>query len=196
VRVRLTLLSIAGISLLVAGAACSSSSAIPAGLGDEGNVHPAPPGGAGGDDGADTGTTADGAVCPSLENDGAIVTVENVGETIPAAIGGTIATGTYSLTAENYYTGVGGTAGPTGATVQETLSITDTSLVFSLATGDLEAGTLGDSAISSGAYTASGMTLTFEEDCPLATNTALGYSVDGNTLHILIGQIESIFTAQ
>jgi hypothetical protein len=169
---------------------------MPAFLGDEGNTHPPPSGATGGDDGADTGTAADGGACPSIENEAAIVTVENVAESVPAAIGGTIATATYLLTSENYYTGVGGNAGPTGAIVEQTLSITDTTLVFSLATGDLEAGTLGDSAVTSGGYTASGMTLTFEEDCPLAETTTLSYSVDGNTLHIFSGQIESIYTSQ
>jgi len=189
-------LSIAAITLAAVGSACSSSSTMPGYLGDEGNAHPPPSGGAGGDDTADTGTTADGAACPTLENEGSLITVENVGETVPASIGGTIATGTYLLTAENYYTGIGGNAGPTGAIVEETLSITDTTMVFSLATGDLEAGTIGDSAITSGGYTASGMTLTFEEDCPLAATTTLGYSVDGNTLHIFSGQFETIYTQQ
>ncbi len=154
-------------------------------LGDDGITHPPPAGGSGGDDSADTGTTADGAACPSLENEGALVTVENVGETVPATIGGTIATGTYTLTAENYYTGVGGNAGPTGSIVEETLSITDATLVFSLATGDLEGGTLGDSAITSGTYTTSGMNILFNEDCPLVLSVdprVLGHPA--TTLHI------------
>jgi hypothetical protein len=191
-RARFVPLLVAAISLAALGAACSSSTAPPF-LGDEGNVHPPPATAIGGDDGD---TSTDGAVCAVLDNEGAIITVENVGESLPAAIGGTIAEATYLLTAENYYTGVGGTAGPTGATVQQTLSLTDTTLVFSLATGNLEAGTLGDSSTTSGSYMASGMTLAFEEDCPLAMTTTLGYSVDGNTLHIFSGQIESIYTAQ
>jgi hypothetical protein len=197
VRARLILLSVAAISLTAAGAACSSSSPNPAFLGDEGNSHPPPPGGAGGDDGAgDTGLTADGAACPSVENEGSTITVENVGDTVPAAIGGTITTGNYLLTAQNYYTGIGGNAGPTGELVQEEVSITDTSMVFSLATGDLEAGIIDDSTINSGAYVAAGTSLTYEQDCPLAMTTTLSYSIDGNTLHIFSGQIESIYTAQ
>jgi hypothetical protein len=196
VRARFLLISIAAVSLAAAGAACSSSSGIPGALGDEGNTPPPPPGATGGDDSADTGTTADGAACPSLENEGAIVTVENVGESVPAAIGGTITDATYTLTSENYYTGLGGNAGPTGAIVEETLSITDSTLVFSLANGDLEAGTLDDSSITSGAYTATGMTLTFAQDCPIATTTTFTYSVDGNTLHLFSGQVESIYTSQ
>jgi hypothetical protein len=196
VRAQLIAASFAAFSFAWGVAACSNSSAMPPYLGSESNAPPPPGSGNGGDDGADTGTTADGAACPALENEGATVTVENVGETVPASIGGIITTGTYALTGENYYTGLGGNAGPTGAIVEETLSITDTTLVFSLATGDLEGGTVGDSAISSGTYTTSGMGLTFNEDCPLTTVSTFTYSVDGNTLHIFNGQYETIYTSQ
>ncbi len=61
-----------------------------------------------------------GMACATHENDAAPVAMEMVAQTMPAAVGGPIARGTYELTAVKRYTGPGGMEGVTGSMFTET----------------------------------------------------------------------------
>ncbi|HEY8073756.1 MAG TPA: hypothetical protein VIF62_06600 [Labilithrix sp.] len=113
---------LAGISAVVI-AACSSSSSN--GGSSSGGVD------AGGDDaatdaGGDDATPGDGSggmdagPCGIGANLGAKIDVQQTATDPPAAMGGTIADGTYVLTSATLYTGAGGATGSLGLTLAQT----------------------------------------------------------------------------
>jgi hypothetical protein len=188
------LLFFSGALLMLAG--CSAKhDPMPAALDDPSGPPPRPPlgrgGGGGGGDGGLTGN--DGGACNAQPNGASPVNENDVGEALPPAIGGTITTGTYWLTAVNYYTGVGGNSGPTGRQFQETINYAATTFDDVLAEGALDGG-LGVEARTSGAWSTAGAQLSLAPTCPPAASVTYSYSVTGTTLHVLVGQDEYIYT--
>jgi hypothetical protein len=160
---------------------------------------PPPPIGHGGP-GADASRdgTLDGTACPTTIPNGApVVTQVFVGEPEPLPIGGSIVQGTYFLTAANVYTGVGGNAGPTGFTFQETLSFNTANATFE----DVEVQTAADggaatSHASTGSFTTLGTSLDFQVICPAASTVTSSFSVINSTVHTFQGSSELVYTLQ
>jgi hypothetical protein len=61
--------------------------------------------------------------CNALVNSAPLVDPVYVATAVPVASGGSILDGTYYLTANRVYTGIGGTTGPTGGQVKNTYSL-------------------------------------------------------------------------
>jgi hypothetical protein len=134
---------VSGLSCLLA--ACSSSSSS-SGTTDAAVSDGGEPDGSGvaPSDAADA-TSQDGpAACNSLMNVGQPVTVMEVAQDPPAARGGTVSDGVYTLTSETIYTGTGGptatmgtqtiTIQITGGTIQVVKDFDPTTSTYSLAT--------------------------------------------------------------
>ncbi len=182
----------------VAVAGCSQKSpALPAQLEDsDSGIKPGGGGGTGGGGGItyDGGVSPDGG-CLTVDNNASLVSEEDVADTLPTAIGGTLATGTYFLTAVNTYTGRNGNSGPTGNQYQETEFFDVATYTDARAVGNAEAG-VGDTTYASGVYSTSGNVLSIEASCPSPGGIQKTFSVNGNTLHVFVGQTEYIYTQQ
>jgi len=126
------------------------------------------------DAGAD-GAPADGAqACNALANIAPMVAISYVASAPPAAQGGTIADGTYTMTAATIYTGVGGPSGPagdgqvtiqiTGSTIQVVTSGAApnhlTTTLMTSNTSFTRTDTCPDTMMQSGSYTATPTTFT------------------------------------
>jgi hypothetical protein len=115
------------------------------------------------------------ASCGDLANDAPTITVRQEATDPPVLAGGTIADGTYFLTAAVIYTGADGPSGPTGtaqttvhiigSTVQQTNAGTGTE-TYTLATG--------------------GSTLTATETCPTPGVTQATYTATATTLTVAV----------
>lgn len=114
------------------------------------------------DGGTDSGSTAPS--CQGVPREGTSVGETAIAAAPPAAAGGNIAAGKYHLTLWESYTGVGGTAGPTGETRKATLVVTGTMLQFAVT--DVEQAV--DLPIWAEQSQTQGSTLTSDEICPLA----------------------------
>jgi hypothetical protein len=175
--------------------ACQQPEPHPSVLNDPGG-GPSPRGGGPGGDAAADSASADGGSCPaSLQNNAPVVVRGQVDTAVPAPLAGTIGTGTYYLTADNVYTGAGGTTGSTGQETQETLFLDVSSYQAVEASGTTDAG-LGNSASSSGAYATSGPNLSLTATCPPGAGLSGSYTVSGSVLHFYVGSEEFVFTLQ
>lgn len=97
-------------------AACSSSSGGGGGTDASTDTATDAPAEAAHEAGPEAGPEAGG--CSSLGNTAPVVAEQNVASAPPTPAGGTIADGTYFLTAAKVFTGAGGATGPTGVTYQ------------------------------------------------------------------------------
>ena len=133
----------------------------------------------------DTGDAASSAndaaeTCNTLVNSASSVSIEQVASDPPAPQGGTIANGTYTLTAAVIYTGPQGPTGASGTT-QTTLQVTG---------GTIQVVSDGDPATRTVTFTTSGTSLDSVDTCPdtdtrpgtyTATPTTLVVELDGGT---------------
>ena len=127
-------------------------------------------------------------------NNATPINVQQVGEALPAPIGGAIVAGTYYLTAVNIYTGLGGTSGPTGEVVQETLSF-GVGIIQDISAIGADAG-VGAATGYSANYTTTGSSITVSYTCPVAAPATATYSAIGSTFHLFVGTTENIYTFQ
>jgi hypothetical protein len=189
----------AGVALAMVAAivACQKSEDMPPALGDEGTTIIPPPGGGGGGDSGDSATTGDGAMCGTLANNATPVDERYVGDTLPLPLGGTIANGTYFLTAVNVYTGIGGNVGLTGRILTETTTFdTSTSTRTDVIQIDFSDGGIGTPITSSGAFATNATTFTYTATCGASAGSTFSYSVLGSTLHLYSAPNEIVFTLQ
>jgi len=68
------------------------------------------------------------AACNALPNDAPVLSLSLVAKDPPAMTGGTIADGTYRMTAAEIDTGAGGPSGPSGETTQVTIAVSGTTV--------------------------------------------------------------------
>lgn len=138
---------------------------------------------------ADSGTQHDSsttvpdsghAACSSIQNVAANVTANQVDESIPTAVGGSLVDGTYVLTATTYYTGAGGATGPTGKAQALTMKI---------AAGTFEQVVSDDgvpSTPTSGTITISGTGWTHANTCPFAISLPFTYDASPAALKLYL----------
>lgn len=133
---------------------------------------------------ADTVVKADSpAGCNTLDNVGDTVTTTRVAEALPTLTGGTLAEGTYVVTAVTEYTGTGGASGTVaGDTMKQTMR---------LAAGKFEIVRMqktNPEKRSAGDYKTSGTTFTMTGTCPSASgDVPVNYEATGTTLKISLG---------
>jgi hypothetical protein len=163
-------LSVLPIVLLLASIpACSSSSS----SASEDAGHPDAPVTSDGGARPDTGTDAEVA-CNTLANSASVVPVDQIAQDPPTPQGGTIASGTYTMTAVAIYTGAGGPTGQTG-TSQTTIQITgDTIQVVSAS----------DPATRTVTIAPSGTSFTATDTCPDTTASQGSYTATASSFVI------------
>ncbi len=143
---------------------------------------------------ADTGTTdtATGdssspdtaGACNAIDNVADVVTTTRVAEAYPKLAGGTIADGTYVVTAVTEYTGAGGATGPrAGDTMKQTLR---------LAGGKFEIARIQDGGAekrSAGTFTTAGSTFTMTGTCPTTGALPIEFEATGTTVKLGLGSV-------
>lgn len=133
---------------------------------------------------ADTVVKADSpAGCNMVDNVADVVTTTRVAEALPTLPGGTVADGTYVVTAVTEYTGTGGATGPVaGDTMKQTMR---------LAAGKFEIVRVqktNPEKRSAGDFKTSGTTFTMTGACPTASgDVPVNYEATGTTLKISLG---------
>lgn len=199
----------AWLGVLVLGVVgCGSSGETPVGADDSGVVDAVadgPSDSAVADSGADavasdTGVadtrTSDGSAgdtagaCNALANVAEVVTTQQVAEALPSLKGGSVAEGTYVVTAVTAYTGPGGATGPkTGTTMQQTMRLAAGAFdIVRIQNG-------GTEKRSSGAYSTSGTAFTLGGTCPTTSSVPVEYDATPTTLRISLGStIKEILT--
>jgi hypothetical protein len=130
-------------------------------------------GGAGGSSGADGGSDATTA-CNTLVDTAPMVTTENVGSPPPVLTGGTIADGTYFLTALTVYTGDGGAAGPGGSN-STTIEVDGTTIQIAM---------MGANGTATEMVTTSGSSFTDTRTCPAPATRMGAYSATATTFTV------------
>ena len=140
---------------------------------------------------SDEGDAEDAEACNEFANDGPIIMFTAVPALPPNPLGGTIADGTYELTAVNAYTG------PGGSTVVP-LDALSAVLVFA---GDTmqAAMRIGEESLRTTAtFSTDGTTLFTSYSCPQAEMDTDGFSADSQTLEIYNptsnGTVEEIYS--
>jgi hypothetical protein len=131
------------------------------------------------DSGRDTGSTE----CNALSNIGTVVPVMNVATAPATGSGGVIASGTYVLTAASIYTGPGGSEGPSGATLADTLVVADGGdyeRVFAVVNGPAPDGTYRQN----GRFVTDGASIEVTQTCPPGRQPFTSYDSDGTTVRI------------
>lgn len=145
--------------------------------------------GSGGDGGSNGGggtVDADsGSVCNTLVNDGAFREQNLVVGAPPDGTGGTIADGTYELTAVDLYSpgGAGVAPGPTGVTYQGVLRLTNGKLERVTKRQANQTATPVETR-SFGDLVAGAQSFTVSQTCPTVLTDQYSYSVATNTLNI------------
>lgn len=130
------------------------------------------------DGGADSST--DAGACTALANQGGVVDLTAVADTLPAGTGGTIEDGTYVLTDAKIYVGNTGQPGLTNATYQITLTLSgsnfERALVYKNASG------VTTEQKSKGTFVSSGVTGSFNLTCPSALQESVAITVASTTI--------------
>lgn len=167
------------VSLEDAGAGADSSSATDAGTGTD--APSADETGTGGKDAAPGDTSTDApVVCNTLVAAGGQAPLAVVAEDAPTPTGGTLADGTYALTAAKVYAGPGAPATVIGSAAV-TLKLTGTKFETLSETG-------GKATTGSGTFATNGAAITLRDTCP-DTKVNSGHfsvgTVDGGTTPML-----------
>jgi hypothetical protein len=115
--------------------------------------------------------------CNSLVDDGPTVTATEVAAAVPTPTGGTIANGTYALTALTAYTGVGGPTGNLALTASEVQTISGTTMQ--------QEGTInGKESRYTTMISTSGTTISTSDTCPSPSMATHGYTATATELRI------------
>jgi hypothetical protein len=124
------------------------------------------------------------SACNALTNVGALVAQTYVATDPVTGDGGTIAPGTYALTAAVVYTGADGGAGPTGTSLEDTIAIDDAGLYQRVASIVNDAGLDGSPIHQNGDVVVNGATIQVNETCPPGTQPFTSYDSNGTKLHV------------
>jgi hypothetical protein len=139
---------------------------------------------AGSDVSVDAPTSDAGSACNALTNIGAVVPQMFVATDAVTGDGGTIAAGTYVLTAAAVYTGGDGGAGPTGTTFQDTLAMGGDGTYERVASIADDAGLDGSPFHQNGSFVVDGGSIQVTQTCPTGAQPFTSYDSDGAKLHI------------
>ncbi|MBK7401199.1 MAG: hypothetical protein IPJ34_34325 [Myxococcales bacterium] len=137
----------------------------------------------------DTSTSDTAGACNALANAADVVTTQQVAEALPSLKGGSVAEGTYVVTAVTAYTGPGATGPKTGTTMQQTMRLAAGAFdIVRVQNGGAE-------KRSSGAYSTSGSAFTLGGTCPTTSSVPVEYDATATTLRISLGStIKEILT--
>lgn len=121
--------------------------------------------------------------CNAVSNVGMLVEQMYVATAAVTGSGGAITNGTYVLTAAAAYTGPGGSTGPTGATLVDTIVLADGGSyerVFTVMNAPGPDGTFH----ANGTYTTDGASIDVVQTCPAGAQPFTSYDSDGTVLRI------------
>ncbi|HEX7478680.1 MAG TPA: hypothetical protein VF331_12800 [Polyangiales bacterium] len=111
------------------------------------------------------------AACNAVVDDGPLVTMTAVASAAPSPVGGTIADGTYVLSAATLYTGPGGSTAASGGAFSGVFQIKGTTM--------LQVGTVsGKEERYVTTFTTSGTTLSTNDTCPVAKSETHSFSAN------------------
>lgn len=119
---------------------------------------------------------ADASACTDLVNQGSFVVLERVAGSEPAALGGEIADGTYTLLSLRAYAG----APAGGLTLKRTIRLTGSKLESITEVADPP-----EVDAYSGAFVATGTTFSRSFTCPETPSDSAAYSTDGTALTLI-----------
>lgn len=176
--------SILGVAAVALAAGCSSSGTTsPSDAGGDHDAGTEPGDGATPEDGGSPGEDATpdapaeaATVCNMLANSAQAVTYSQLNQDPPTPQGGTMADGTYAMTAAAIYTGPGGTSGPSG-TSQTTIQVAGTTIQI-VSDGQPPTRTV--------TLATSGTSFTATDTCPDAKVTHGSYSATPTTILIFL----------
>jgi hypothetical protein len=133
----------------------------------------------GGGASSDGGTTpSDSGSCQDVPDDGMNIPYQAGTGTPPAAAGGTIASGTYTLTSEVTYS-----ASEAGLPLSSLGTIRSTLIVLgSTVSTYFFASVAGSGMTATSTFTTSGTNLTLVETCPDTASTTVGYTATATTV--------------
>jgi len=122
--------------------------------------------------------------CNSLTNVGAVVQQMYVATDAVTGTGGTIAAGTYVLTAAAVYVGANGNSGPTGLTLQDTLAIDGSGAYERVLSAIDDAGADGTPVHQNGSFIVNGSSIQVTQTCPPGWQPFTSYDSDGTKVKI------------
>ena len=131
---------------------------------------------------SDGGTTpSDSGSCQDVPDDGMNVSYQAGTGTPPAAAGGTIASGTYTLTSEvTYAAGEAGLPLSSLGTIRSTLVV-----VGSTVSAYVFASVAGSGTTANSTFTTNGTELTLVDTCPDTASTTVGYTATATTVALI-----------
>jgi hypothetical protein len=116
--------------------------------------------------------------CNDLVDDAPTVVAMTVAETAPSPAGGTIADGTYALTAMNAYSGAGGATGDLGIMASAVMTISGMTMQ--------QAGQInGQEKRYTSTFTTSGTTIMTMDTCPAPNTDMHSYTATPNALIVI-----------
>lgn len=156
--------------------------------------------GAAGSSGGVGGSAGDSGECSTFANTSGVVELVEIAAALPEQTGGSITPGKYILTGYGRYTDPGGSSGPTGQTLKETLTLAATTLESVEAVGTVDGG-VGADERNTYAYTTAGINLALAPACGPAPGQAVKYTAATSdagitTLSIASGKLLIVFTQQ
>lgn len=125
-----------------------------------------------------------GTACNTLSNLGAVIPQTFVALDPVAGDGGSIAPGTYVLTAAAVYTGADGGNGPTGTSFADTLAMADAGTYERVASIIDDAGFDGSPVHQNGSFVLNGSSIQVKQTCPAGTQPFTSYDSNGTKLHL------------
>lgn len=122
---------------------------------------------------------AAGRACNLVVNVAPTIAIDFVATAPPAAQGGAIVDGTYTMTSATIYTGVGGNAGPTGLTAKVTIAISGATIQVASKTKP------PDDHVTT-TFTTSGSSFTATNTCPDVKSSGGEYTATATTFAVLL----------
>ncbi len=122
--------------------------------------------------------------CNTVANVGSVIQQMFVATDAVTGNGGTLVAGTYVLTAAAVYVGAGGSSGPTGLTLQDTVAIDDAGLYQRVVSAIDDAGLDGSPIHQNGSFIVNGSSIQVAQTCPPGSQPFTSYDSDGTKFRI------------
>lgn len=135
-------------------------------------------------DGAADAPKEVGTGCNDLVNVGAVVPQMFVTTDPVTGAGGSVVPGTYVLTAASVYVGPSGGSGPTGLTLQDTLSIAEGLLYRRVVVFGDDSGGAPKTVRQNGTFTVTGSSIKVTQTCPAGSQPFTSYDAVGAKIRI------------